>query len=307
MKVKNLLIITLFSLFISFVTRAEIKPVISDEYFSNVVSLFKKSGHGDFVHFLGTELPVIHSQILLDSNDSFLTKLWGRSHNFDSGAKEIILDYSLIENIQSKFGIKNDNKIVHAGIMHTYGYLFSTLNTPYGFKRKRYLNGTLDNAFGLENILNPAPKSGTLFSNLSYFCGKIAFSNAEFVMSLDKLKNIDPKIKNFDFKNLKIVSLHEEVTSDKINFPYVLSTYFVKFQSPDLEDKNTHLLIYKVTNQKTNKEELITAFPINQQSYLKSIDSNLLGEDRPILVRYNAFIGENNATRLSGKRWISGL
>nr|WP_296777435.1 hypothetical protein [Rhodococcus sp. (in: high G+C Gram-positive bacteria)] len=40
--------------------------------------------------------------------------------------------------------------IGHAGLMHVYGYLLSSVDTPYGLKRKRWLTADLANAFGLE-------------------------------------------------------------------------------------------------------------------------------------------------------------
>lgn len=40
--------------------------------------------------------------------------------------------------------------IGHAGLMHTYGYLLSSVETPYGLKRQRWLTDDLANAFGLK-------------------------------------------------------------------------------------------------------------------------------------------------------------
>lgn len=39
----------------------------------------------------------------------------------------------------------------HAGLMHVYGYLLSSVQTPYGLKRQRWLTADLANAFGLES------------------------------------------------------------------------------------------------------------------------------------------------------------
>ncbi|OZF01499.1 hypothetical protein CH300_17805 [Rhodococcus sp. 15-1154-1] len=39
----------------------------------------------------------------------------------------------------------------HAGLMHVYGYLLSSVQTPYGLKRQRWLTPDLANALGLES------------------------------------------------------------------------------------------------------------------------------------------------------------
>ncbi|CAH0230591.1 hypothetical protein [Rhodococcoides fascians] len=38
----------------------------------------------------------------------------------------------------------------HAGLMHVYGYLLSSVETPYGLKRRRWLTDDLANALGLK-------------------------------------------------------------------------------------------------------------------------------------------------------------
>ncbi|WP_141215868.1 hypothetical protein [Rhodococcus sp. WWJCD1] len=44
-----------------------------------------------------------------------------------------------------------DFPIGHAGLMHVYGYLLSSVETPYGLKRGRWLTADLAKAFGLES------------------------------------------------------------------------------------------------------------------------------------------------------------
>lgn len=262
-----------------------------DEKFSLLTSIQKKSNK-------------LYDQIHSDSLDPILPTLWGQSINFDSGAKAIILDYKLINELQAKFKIKNDNHIVHAGIMHTYGYLFSTLMTPYGFKRIRWTKPTLNNGLELNHLsLSPFTVEGTLLSNITYFSAKIAFKNPTNLKKCESLLNVSPEIKNYDYKSLSKVVLDEYIVTPS-HIQKKLRTTLVKFKNKLTSDENDYLLIYSFEDLLNHEEKLITAFPIKTDAYLKIIDSMALGEDRPIIVRYNAFIGTSQNDRLSGKRLI---
>ena len=213
----------------------------------------------------------------------------------------------LISDLQNAFGVKNENEYVHAGIMHTYGYLFSVLNTPYGFKRKRWVDPTLNVGFKLKDqSLGVNPKSGTLLSNATYFAGKIAFSEKENLIALDQLQNVSSEIKNFSYHQLSIETLDEVVTSPK-SLDLIIRTSLVKLIEKNKNEENDYLLIYSFKNKKTKSEKLITAFPIKRDAYLKIIDSLSLGEDRPILIRYNGYFDIEKNTRLSGNRSIVGV
>ncbi|MBY0413548.1 MAG: hypothetical protein K2Q18_05260, partial [Bdellovibrionales bacterium] len=72
---------------------------------------------------------------------------------------------------------------------------------------------------------------------------------------------------------------------------YTIVTSLVQFPVNPPGD-NDYLLIYSVINKLTNKELLITAFPINQGSYDGIVDSKNLGADQKIQVRYNAYLGD---------------
>lgn len=106
-----------------------------DQYW-NEMALESTESHTSILNMIEENNPALYNQILKDAKDPYVAMFWGKSLNFDSGAKKKIVDDKIIEDLQRLFSIQNDNRIVHAGIMHTYGYLFSTINTPYGYKRK---------------------------------------------------------------------------------------------------------------------------------------------------------------------------
>ncbi len=280
--------------------------ISKDIYWEKIVKSF--DGKQDFVQHLKQQEKHIYNQLEQIKNDQTLLSMWGLSQNFDAGAKQIILDEKIIGDLQGVFNVKNDNQVVHAGIMHTYGYLFSTLNTPYGYKRWRWTIPTFTEGMGLkEKSISPHPKSGSLLSNLTYFAGKIAFKSKSRIDELEQLKNVSNEIKNFPYQNLEVVSLVEQVTNSK-KFNYQFKTDFVKIihkVTKNHQDENDYLLIYSIVEPETKIEKLITVFPIKKDAFLKSTDELLLGSDRPIFVRYNAFIGTSKEDRLSGSRVIT--
>lgn len=254
------------------------------------MALESKETNVSIMRILEENNPALYNQILKDSKDPYVTMFWGQSLNFDSGAKKKIVDDKIISDLQALFNIQNDNKIVHAGIMHTYGYLFSTINTPYGYKRKRWIAPTLNSAFGLEgNSFSPETIDGGLLSNVTYFSGMLAFKNQT---ELSLLKNVSNEIFTYNYSQLKVDRV-EEVTKD-----YTLVTTLVRFPVKIMIEEYDYLLIYSTINHASNKELLVTAFPVNAESYEKIIAKSEMGPNQKITLRYNAYLPgiENNLT-----------
>jgi hypothetical protein len=241
--------------------------------------------------------PSLYNQIIKDANDSIVLTFWGQSLNFDSGAKSQIVDDQIIADLHAAFGLHNDGKIVHAGVTHTYGYLFSVLDTPYGYKRERWIGPAMNKAFSLKGqSLSPEAENGGFLSNVTYFTGMFAFKNTRDRLALRKLNNVSDEIKNFKDDSLTIVHL-EEVLLD-----FTLRTTLVKLPMKDSASENEYLLIYSILNHKFDKELLITAFLITNNAYTKIIAPQSLGDNQPIVIRYNAFINGLMDCNLSGKR-----
>ena len=101
-----------------------------------------------------------------------------------------------------------------AALNHTYGYLFSEVPTPYGYKRARFVKGIIEKGFGLPvGLFSGIPQKGTLLSNLTKFIGTIAFrDNADCIKELQasiESGNI-PKVtelENFGYSTLKVKRL----------------------------------------------------------------------------------------------------
>jgi hypothetical protein len=262
---------------------------LEDQYW-NDMALDSTQWQTSILNILEENNPALYNQILKDSKDPYVTMFWGKSLNFDSGVKKKIVDDRIIEDLQKLFNIKNDNKIVHAGIMHTYGYLFSTINTPYGYKRQRWIAPTLNSAFAMEgNSFSPEAIDGGLLSNVTYFSGMLAFKNKN---DLSILKNVSNEVFTYDYSKLAIDRVEEEIKG------HTLVTTLVRFPVKILVEKNDYLLIYSTIDHTLNKEYLVTAFPINAESYEKIIAPETMGPNQKITIRYNAYLEgfENNLT-----------
>ena len=228
--------------------------------------------------------------------------LWGNSINFDEGAKAIIVDPKILDGMEELFGVKgtslgsqtiNDRQIVHAGMEHTYGYLFSIIKTPFGFKRARWTDGEIEKGFKIpEGTFGPNPAEGTLFNNITYFAGNIVFRDEPAILDrLQKEKSLASTIvANYDYSKLQSTVL-EEIIKAPINNgiirEVILHTYFVKFLE---EQKNTYLLIYTVTDPINNGTKIITAFPVNTSFTENALKPSNMGNDIKLITRYNGYV-----------------
>lgn len=252
-----------------------------DQYW-NEMALESTESQTSILNTIKENNPALYNQIKKDSKDPYVTMFWGKSLNFDSGAKKKIVADKIIDDLQRLFNIQNDNKIVHAGIMHTYGYLFSTINTPYGYKRKRWIAPSLNNAFSMsENSFSPEAIDGGLLSNITYFSGMLAFKNTT---DLSLLKNVSNEVFTYDYSKLAVDRVEEEIKG------HTLVTTLVRFPVKIMIEENDYLLIYSTIDHSMNKELLVTAFPINAEAYSKLIAPETMGPNQKITLRYNAYL-----------------
>jgi hypothetical protein len=126
-------------------------------------------------------LPEMKEILKSDSQRIDMKSLWGTSLNTDEHAHTEIVNPEIILMLSQEVGVPlPDGERVFAGIEHTYGYLFSTLNTNFGHKRLRWIQGELEDGLVLpKGTLGPFPQEGTLFGNATYFFGRIAFRTDE--------------------------------------------------------------------------------------------------------------------------------
>jgi hypothetical protein len=243
--------------------------------------------------------------------------LWGWSINFDELAHGVIVDPAILKLLYSLSAVSPPpaslgfpDNIQHAGLEHTYGYLFSVLKTDFGYKRARWVQGEIEKGFGFGGRqFSPNPAHGSLIENVTYFMGRIAFRNEPVATAVldGHRERVDQELTAYKFGQLKIQRLEERVLlpggrsvsirTDLIPFPSAATG-----QSAG----NTHLLVYSYLDSNDLGPKLITAFPV-AASFVAGLNTNL-GPSQSIITRYNAYIpGVTGKDGLKGFRgWTEG-
>lgn len=84
---------------------------------------------------------------------------WAISTVIDENTGGPVIDPELFVALHAAAGLPATYPVGNAGVLHVYGYWFSTVVTPYGYKRDRWTDGQLARAFGLNPeafLLTPA-------------------------------------------------------------------------------------------------------------------------------------------------------
>jgi hypothetical protein len=247
---------------------------------------------GDVATALETLAPELVAAADADAKRPELLALWGTSLNEDELAHAEILAPPILDALNARaHAPPRDGNKTHAGVEHTYGYLLSTLRTPFGFKRARWVKPELELGFALDKgALGPRPPVGTLLTNATYFAGRVAFrTDARARASLERFVGaVDPSIARVAFEQLAVTRLTEALTID--GRTVVLRTDFVPFPRAVPGGTSTHLLVYSVADSSAEGVRLVTAFPVGKAFVQKALAPTELGEAMPIPTRYNAFV-----------------
>ena len=118
-----------------------------------------------------------------DQADSAIREAWGLSQNYDEGVRAEIVRGPILEALAARMGVevqqKRDRRVVHAGLIHTYGYLLSNLRTSFGYKRARWVSGRIEAGLRIPResfgpgayLLGPET---TLLSQATFFMMRVA-------------------------------------------------------------------------------------------------------------------------------------
>ncbi|WP_167043195.1 amino acid deaminase [Salinibacterium sp. ZJ454] len=96
----------------------------------------------DRLPWLGVQLDRDRAHGLFDS--------WAESTVIDDNTQQPVLCEGIVTALAQRAGLPARYPVANAGLLHVYGYLLSTSPTPHGFKRDRWLDGTLATALGLD-------------------------------------------------------------------------------------------------------------------------------------------------------------
>lgn len=225
--------------------------------------------------------------------------LWGESSNVDAsqaGAPhpKPSVDEAILDALHARAGMPGarHGAVTFAGIEHTYGYLLSDLETPFGFKRARWVRDDVEMGFGLpRGVLGPTPPGGTLFGNVTFFAGKIAFrggSDAAEARAVESGRSsVSPALRAFDFDALAATRIEETVDLGARTVTF--RTDYVAFtrRSP-APDGNTDVLVYSIRDGE--RARLISMFAVAPASKAKATDRSRMGDAQMIAPQFNAVV-----------------
>jgi hypothetical protein len=259
---------------------------------------------------LHRQCPHVYRQIARDSQFPGLLSLWGRSVNVDENVGQIIVDPAILQAIGELAGVPLRSPIVHAGLEHTYGYLFSQIKTPFGFKRDRWLSGRLERGFGLEpSLFSDDPRHGTLLANLTWFLAQIVYRDRQ--RTLQRLVAVSraaaPAIVDYEYAQLSACRITEQVVlTTKSRREVSLITDLVPFpHAPSQPSADSTLLIYSSQNGTRSPLKLVTAFPVTAKTadeIKASVPKRGMVEVR---LRYNAYVPGLDGRALPGRRFFA--
>ncbi|WP_125100091.1 amino acid deaminase [Leucobacter chromiireducens] len=90
---------------------------------------------------------------------------WGSSTLIDEFTGVPSIPRELFDALHAAAGIRAEFPVGNAGLLHVYGYWFSRVPTPFGYKRDRWADGALARALGRpadEFLLGATPAGTTL-------------------------------------------------------------------------------------------------------------------------------------------------
>jgi hypothetical protein len=263
------------------------------------------------VPVLEKHCPHIYRQVLRDGKFPGLLSLWGRSVNVDENVGETIVHPAILQAIGELAGVPLRVRVVHAGLEHTYGYLFSLIETPYGTKRERWLSTRLERGFGLDlSLFGDRPKEGTLLANVTWFLAQIVYRDRP--RTLRRLGASAPApapaLLGYDYARLAVCRVVEQVVlPTKSGREVLLVTDLVPFPFvPPDPDADSTLLVYSVQNGARSPLKLVTAFPVTAAT-AGAIKASVPPDGTvDVRLRYNAYVPGLDGRTVPGRRFFVG-
>lgn len=105
------------------------------------------SGGADPGPVLDEMLPELVEQVRADARAGSFAQ-WGESTVVDENTEEPVIPRQLFDHLHRLAGLDAVWPVGNAGLLHVYGYLLSTVSTPFGGKRDRWTGGGVARALG---------------------------------------------------------------------------------------------------------------------------------------------------------------
>lgn len=258
--------------------------------------------------------PDIARQVMADANSPLLA-YWGLSRNFDENAQATIVHPKILTAIGTLAQVqRGPGDAFHAGLLHTYGYLFSRLKTPYGYKRERWVRPTIEQGLQIPSrTLRSHPRAGTLLQNLTYFLGRIVLRDSKRAWQrLDRSEaDIAPSLRDYAFDALTVSRVSESVkvpaadgTSRRVTLLTDIVPFFPRQGSRKSGSQKTRksLLIYAARDAAQPGTRLLTCFTVTADVVAALRDPATLGRNQPVRLRYNGVVPGLTGKTESGTR-----
>ncbi len=264
------------------------------------------------VNRLRKQCSKLHDQVVRSGTCLPLLKLWGLSRNIDDNTGTEIVASPILEMLGTLTNFPLQPPVLHAGIQHTYGYLFSLIETPYGRKRDRWVQSYLEKSLGLKRpTFSPVVSDGTLLLNLTYFLGRVHFRGrpAEISCLRRNRRFVDSELLKFNFRRLKCHRITEELGKgpDKIRIIIdLLPLPNSQLPNPSNTENLDGLLIYGIEERPSKRLSLITTFPVSEETIEELLDQPC-GRRVQVQLKYNAFANNIPREPTLGMRTIQRL
>ncbi len=255
--------------------------------------------------------PYIHRQIVEDGKFPGILSLWGRSVNVDENVGQVIVHPAILRAIGDLAGVPMRGRIVHAGLQHSYGYLFSLIDTPYGAKRDRWVSTDLERGFGIDlSLLGDRPRKGTLLGNLTWFLGQIVHRGGSVAFRGFERRPpvVAPALLDYDYARLAVCRVAElAVLPGRTRRQVSLFTDLVPFPHlPADPSRPSTLLVYSVRYGSQAPIRLVTAFTVTTQVVQEIKASVRPREKVPVRLKYNAYVPGFRGRTVWGRRFFPG-
>jgi hypothetical protein len=237
-----------------------------------------------------------------------LTDLWTTSVNVDENTGHTIVHPPLLRFLTESLGLaERPTPKAHAGLQHTYGYLFSTELTAYGFKRERWISGAIQKGLGLTTDFGllsslSGGKHLSLLSQVSLLLGSFALTDdAQAQAELSILRSQAPKdLQALDPARFPRKRIREKFTIGERAIE--IRTDLIELAAFKEAPPNARfLLVYSI--RENGRSRLVTGFPVSEGSALDLLKPENFGEGKTIKSRYNASI-EGMSAPVTGSRTL---
>ena len=206
---------------------------------------------------------------------------WTDCTPYDELAKEDILPVRVLEALGIRRTVDGGVAHVPAGVMHTYGYLFSQLKTAYGLKGKRWIESRLDERLGLPaGTFSPYTLRGEFASNVTSALLQLAGEKPK----LARAARLRPSAK-------VLGRIEQNVTwraPDGQEISAVVVTRLVELRPLEgFERSDVALLIYEVVRDR--RRRLVTAFPVGR-GFADDLSASKPSEEAAFKPRFNLYV-----------------